>query len=174
MNDAGQLGFTAFFKDGSSGVFVATPRLSRQPDLHIGNQGEGRFSGNNIYNAHGLSQTREQRATADVSATYIIRLQNDSTDPANFKITGTAGSSQFTVRYFNVANGNDITSQVTSADGWRPETMPVAGARRIRLVVEPTVAATAGTKFEVLVRARSVFEFAKRDVVRAVTTAGAF
>ncbi len=35
LNDAGQLGFTAFFKDGSSGVFVATPRLSRQPDLHI-------------------------------------------------------------------------------------------------------------------------------------------
>ncbi len=32
--------------------------------------------------------------------------------------------------------------------------------------------ATAGTKYEVLVRARSVFEFAKRDVVRTVTTAG--
>ncbi len=173
LNDAGQLAFTAFFEDGSSGVFVATPHISRQPDLHIAKQGESTFRGKNIYNSDGSSQTRTQTLAPGATATYIIRLQNDSTDPEDFKVTGTPGNAQFSVRYFNVDTEREITSQMTSLDGWRARTLAAGRTRRVRLVVVPAPQASEGARLAVLVKAGSVFESAKRDTVKAVTIVGA-
>jgi uncharacterized membrane protein len=146
-----------------------------QPDMQIRNPGEATYTGDGVYNLTGEGQTKEQTVANGVKATYLFKVQNDGNLPDSFTIIGSAGSSGWTVRYYNaLSGGTDITDKVTDRvaypDGWRVDNLAAGASRLFRVEVTPDSAVASGTVKPVLVRATSTRDTTKKDLVQASTT----
>ncbi|MBI3922583.1 MAG: hypothetical protein HY318_14265, partial [Armatimonadetes bacterium] len=149
---------------------VQTPQV--QPDCQIVNSTDSptatSFIGNNVYNATGTNQTKSQSMKPGDTAVYYVKVQNDAVFTDSIQVTGTAGTADFDVQYFDDGNV-DITAVMT--DSGQTLTL-VAGAFKIfRLEVTPQASAPDfGTPFTVLVRGVSTANDTKVDVVKASTS----
>jgi len=164
--------------DGAGQVFVAdtnnhriqkfAPSLVERPDLWI-RQGTT-WLGDGVYNADGTDQTGTQTAAGGVAKVYRARLYNDGDETEGFWIQGPAGDADWTVRYYvggQVDPAKEVTSQVTSATGWKRPSVPPGAVRSFCFTVTPNPGVTGS--FEVLVTATS--DSAGRvDAIKAVTT----
>jgi Tol biopolymer transport system component len=158
--------------NGRADIFVHD-RLRLQPDMMIRYPGQSHFRGDNIYNTTGKGQTKTQIVfwtDFDKTAAYQFRVQNDGTVNDRFTIRGPAGGDTWVIRYLDKAvGGTDITGQVTGA-GWRSPSLAPGQGRTMRLIVGMKVAAPVGTSQTVIIRATSVADPNRKDVVKSVTT----
>jgi uncharacterized membrane protein len=87
-----------------------------------------------------------------------------------FTVTGTAGSSTWTVRYYDaVSGGNNITDQVTGT-GWTTASLVPGAYKQFRVEVVPGSTVAGGAVKHVLVKATSTGDATKKDMVKASTT----
>lgn len=150
---------------------VPPPPLFRA-DMWIRKINEQQFAGDNIYNLTGEQQTREMPATPTTPAAFVLRAQNDGNTVDTLKITGPTGSDGWSIRYFELESGNEITAAVTG-DGWSTGSLSRFMSRGIILYVKPVVAVSASMTRAVLVTATSLGNAERPDVIRAIAIATA-
>ena len=151
-------------------AFTSTETTSFQPDLLIRTGAEVNYIGNNIYNTTGTLQTKSQNANAGQTVTYYCRVQNDGDAADSFIITGPSGGSGWAVGYVNNATGGVITGAVTGA-GWNTGILAPGQYVVVVIRVVPTCTAAAGSSRTVSLRAVSMGEDSRVDVVKAITIA---
>lgn len=136
------------------------------PDLHVKVPSEANYTGDNIYNANGVNQSKAQVISASGPAVFQMAVQFDGWSATNetIRLTGSASDARWEIRYFDApTGGNDITSQMTSTNGWSVS-QSLYSRREFRVEMTPRAALT-----NVL---RAVFVTAvhgsngRRDVVR--------
>jgi len=139
-----------------------------QPDNQIKNQGEATYIGDGTYNADSTNQAKSQIVDNSVTATYEIKVENDGNTSDTFTVTGTAGSDGWTITYYSLTEGTDITSDVIE-DGWSTGALASGASKEIRLEVTPDSTLAGGSSKEVLVTSTSAFGGTTLDVVKATT-----
>jgi hypothetical protein len=79
--------------------YVAAFPLKR-PDARIGTSSTGPFTGNDVYSATGVGESKSISIIHGHSGTLYADIQNDGAVAASFTLKGSAGSNGFTVSYF--------------------------------------------------------------------------
>lgn len=83
----------------------------------------GPYIGDDVYNASADQQRAGRFARRGTTATYSVRIENDSTSaPDSFRVAGALGSRGFTVGYFD--GGQDVTSEVLAGTWTTPTLQP--------------------------------------------------
>lgn len=139
-----------------------------QPDGRVKLLPNGSFVGNNVYNTTGQNQKREKAKARNQVIKFEISIQNDcATTEDVFDVEAMGSSTHFSVAYFEVVSGDNITAAVT---GGTYETDPVAagGAFRIRVEITVGAAAPANSKITRVVTITSNGDAAKQDAVKVV------
>ncbi|MHB9134784.1 MAG: C10 family peptidase [Armatimonadota bacterium] len=140
-----------------------------QPDLMLRLAGETSYTGDNIY-GQTTGQTRVVQVNPGSMAVYHLKVQNDGNTSDRVTVTGIAGDSNWTVRYFDtLTGGNNITGQVTGS-GWVTPLLTAAGGHEMRVEVTPSTTTAGGTSKNVQVTAKSQADAAKSDTVLTTTT----
>jgi hypothetical protein len=122
------------------------------------------FVGNNIYNATGANQTvTAARGQGDIF--FEARVQNDATFSDTMKVVGTAGTTNFAVKY--TVGGTNVTAAVVAGTYVTPALAPGA-AVVITIRVTVKASAPAGSSRAFLVSARSAADPTKVDAITAV------
>ena len=143
--------------------------VTYQPDNQIGNKGEETYIGDNIYNTTGADQTKSQTVNNNVTATYEIKVENDSSAPDALNVSGTAGGGGWTVTYYDaLTGGSDITSDVIGG-GWSTGVLAPGASKEIRVEVTPDGTLPGGSSKEVLITSTSAFGGTTQDTVKAVS-----
>ena len=139
-----------------------------QPDNQIRNRGEETYIGDNTYNTTGADQTKSQTVDNSVTATYEIKVGNDSNAPDALNVSGTAGGGGWTITYYDaLSGGSDITSDVIGG-GWSTGVLAPGASKEIRVEVTPDSTVAGSSSKEVLVTSTSAFGDASQDAVKAV------
>jgi len=149
-------------------VTVMSP-LNFQPDLWIRAALEAGFSGIGILSTDGLNQTKTQDVVAGKTDLFFFRVENAGLTADSFRLTATAGNSAFNVQYFLTTNNTDITSSITSANGLLVGPLNRDAVLGFYVKVTPTATTPLGTLSTLIIKATSVADAAKVDVVRAVS-----
>ena len=146
---------------------VTTCVASYQPDMLIKNSADASYIGTDIINTDGANQSKSQNASAGQKATYSFRVKNAGYLSDSFTITGTAGGSGWSVRYYDLSSV-EITSQVTGA-GWSSGTLASGVDRGFFVKVAPDASVGLGASKTLLITATSVGSGTKKDVVKSIT-----
>lgn len=140
------------------------------PDNLIKNEDDASYLGDNVYNTDGTNQTKSQQVDAGSTAIYHIKAQNDSTCRGSFVISGTAGNSDWSVKYYDaLSGGNEVTSQVTGS-GWNIYGVESGQFKEFRAEVTPSSAVAGDSSFDITVTTTSFVDDNVKDVVKATTT----
>ena len=162
---------TASFDGGAQPIAASTVQVgsSFQPDLWIRTADEVNYTGVNLYSPDGASQTCYQTVAGGATASYLFRVQNNGNATDIFTIKAPAGSSGWTVGYYDLTSLLSITSPITGG-GWT--TRPLAPGESLGFWVQimPTTKAKSGDVKSLLVTATSTKDPTKVDAVKAVTT----
>jgi len=140
-----------------------------QPDAAVENNGESGFTGVGVFNLTGTGQTKSQSIVSGTPATYIVRVQNTGTTTDAFTLTGTAGSTGWSVQYIDIYSGADITKAMTGA-GWTSIALAPNAWLRYTIHITPSATLTAGSALTLTITATSKADATKQDVVKATTT----
>ena len=138
-------------------------------DLLIKTGAESSYSGTGIFSTDGNNQTKSQNAIPGQKKTYLLKAKNVGNSSETFTISGTAGGSGWTVKYYELPSNADITSEVTGS-GWTTGTLAPGAYKGLYANVTPSAAVPAGSVNTLLVSATSAGDTTKIDVVKAVTT----
>jgi uncharacterized membrane protein len=148
-----------------------TARRIIQPDMQIKTPSESSYTGDNTYNTNGTNQTTSQTVQRTTTAVYHLNLQNDGNVTDNFKVTGSAGVTGWTINYYDaLTGGTDITSQVTGS-GWMVNSLAAGGTTEFRAEVTPDSSVPTGYVKSIFVTATSTTDTTKKDTVKGSTTA---
>jgi CSLREA domain-containing protein len=142
---------------------VELPAL-RRPDGHLRNSNQAAFGGNDTYNSTGAGQTRSQNRRAGQKATFFVRLQNDGDEADGLRVRGPASSGGFTVRY--LVGSTNVTNAVTHAGHVFGGVVP-GGTKLVRVEVTATAASRRNATKTLAVRATSLADPTRQDVVKA-------
>jgi hypothetical protein len=142
--------------------------LTARPDALIRAHGDAAWVGDGIYGSSGAGQSRRRPASAQRHALFQLRVRNDGPSAARFRVTGTSGDPQWSVRYG--ALGANLTPEVTGT-GWTTPLLAPGATAMLALSVWPRSAVEAGARKAVRVRSESLDTPAVLDVVRAVAVA---
>ncbi|MFH1227625.1 MAG: right-handed parallel beta-helix repeat-containing protein, partial [Planctomycetota bacterium] len=115
-------------------------------------------------------QFKKHAVDMNEPTTYYIRLQNDGNYSDTFLLTGTAGSSDWTVCYYEQSGQllTDITSQVIGL-GWTSSSISAGGSTSILLTVAPSLSVASNSTYAVYGRASCVSNPAFADTVKTST-----
>jgi len=149
---------------------LTTVLPSYQPDAKIRTLAEASYTGDNLYNTTGASQTRTATCPPGQTTTFVFHAQNDGNVADTLKLTGPAAPAGWTVRYVNAATGADITAQVTGA-GYSTGILVPGAYAWLSAQVTPGSSVPAGMACTVTLTATSTQDTGKQDVVKALTTA---
>lgn len=133
-----------------------------RPDLHIRRANQQAFVGNGVYNTTGQRQTVEASVQANGRVTAFFRGQNDGTYRDEFVFRGTGSNQNFTVEYFR--GRSNITGAVRNGTYRSPAFGP-GGTHTLQVVVTARPSAGPGSRIRVDVRARSVGDTTRQDLV---------
>ena|GEM_PF-1142958 len=149
-------------------VTTVTEPSPPRPDAQIRAGGSPNYIGDNVYSDDGLSQTATLEIDGGQSATYFLKLQNDSTDPDRLKLFS-GDTAEWEIAFFDSAN-NNISAAVKSEEGWTTAQLAGGGETTVRLTVTPGEEIIPGSSLALAMAVRSQGEPSLQDVVRAVTT----
>jgi len=136
-------------------------------DALIKKLGASTYVGNGIYNTTGAGQAVTARTKRTRTATFLITVQNDGTQPTSFRIKGAGGKTGFGVQYFKGAAGTQpITFAVTRGTYLLSNVAP-GQSRVFRLAVTVKPGATIGALRSWLVLATSTNDATRKDAVKA-------
>ncbi|MEK7309491.1 MAG: CFI-box-CTERM domain-containing protein [Planctomycetota bacterium] len=137
------------------------------PDAQIRHSSTISYTGDGIF--YPTVQSTTGVATATSKATYYIKFENDGYMGTPFYISGSGGSSGWTVTYYGQEfGGSDITISITDGT-WLTASLGGGGTKIIRMDVQPDVTVEGGTVFPIdIVMSENLTPLS--DVVRAETT----
>jgi predicted outer membrane repeat protein len=135
-----------------------------RPDALIRNSNQAAFAGGNVYNLSGANQTRSQAKARGATATFVLRLQNDTPTVDKIRLRAPGTSNRFTVRY-KVGAAN-VTSAVVGGTYRTPLLQP-GGVTNVTVQITVRNAAPRGITQAFLATARSDGAPQVRDVVKA-------
>ena len=145
-------------------------RRNSSVDVLIRTNRDEDYVGEGVANITGQNQrvARTQLEGAGRRATFVIRVENDGVATDSFKLTAPASGDGWNVRYFDaVENGTDITTAITSEDGWTASAIEAGKAKELRLEVEPDAINPGQVFRNFLVRADSQLDPSAADAVVA-------
>ena len=148
---------------------ITSATLTYKSDLLLRTSTEISYLGDNIYNTTGTGQTKGQSITADHTAAYYCRVQNDGNTAESFTVTGLPGSNGWAVGYVNYTTNSIITAAVTGA-GWNTGVIAPGQYVVVVMRVVPASSVSIGTTKDVWLQAISTHDTTRLDVVKAVTT----
>ena len=142
-----------------------------QADLWLRTATETGYTGDNVYSADGTDETKSQTVAAGKPVSYLFKVQNDGNTADAFTLTGTAGGSGWTAKYYTMVGAvqADITAQITGGV-WSTANLPKGGSTQLWVSITPNAAMPAGSSKILLLTATSNHSFTKKDVVKMVTT----
>ena len=144
--------------------------LTCKSDLLIKSGTESTYTGTNVFSTDGSNQAKSQTATPGQKITYSFKVKNAGIQNDSFTITAPAGGSGWSVRYYDLLTGAELTSQVTGS-GWSSGILAPGGVSKgIFVKITPNATVPAGTVNTLLITAASEADDSKIDVVKAVTT----
>lgn len=113
---------------------------AHRPDMMIRAAGDSAFRGNDTYHAADAG-TATRTVASGVTASYILRVQNDGSVDDTYALTGPGSTADLSIRYIDLATMTDITEALTGPEGW-PITLSPRATHDIRLdvVLGPAVA----------------------------------
>ncbi|MBI3922499.1 MAG: hypothetical protein HY318_13840, partial [Armatimonadetes bacterium] len=140
-------------------------------DLMIRSKGESTYVSDNVYETTPVLQVKSQSVSVSGTVIYELRLQNDGNRSHDYKLLGTGGDSNWTVKYFDeLLFGNDITSSVTTSG--KTFTLASGQATEVRFEVTanpfPNAPAAESSKEAIIYLVGSTV-----DVVKSTTTVSA-
>ena len=133
-----------------------------QPDVSISSS-NGQRIGNDIYNSTGAQQSKSANIKRGRSATFQLRLENDSSQTDGFKVKGTGGNKKFAVTY--TSGGDSLTSFIVNGTLSIPDVPPNAFVL-VTVKIKAKSAAAVGDKQAVKFTATSLDDGSKVDVVK--------
>jgi hypothetical protein len=163
---------------GISAAVVHVQRYSRRsrgqaaPDLMIRNYGDTAYVGTGIINSTAVRQAQRQDQPFFPSI-FQVRVTNNGTGPDKFVITGPASNSSYRrIWYYDsqvqgghAGGGNYTTPQVT-AGGWTTPLLQPGASYDFRFEIGASPLAPARAHFSVQLKATSVSDPSKSDVVQ--------
>ncbi|MHB1457244.1 MAG: DUF7948 domain-containing protein [Armatimonadota bacterium] len=156
--------------NGEFDAFVAKLNMrNTKPDLLIKSSTESSYTGTDIFNTDGTDQTKSQNAAPNQKVTYAFKVRNAGDANDSFKITGPAGGSGWSVRYYDLNTSAELTSQVTGS-GWTSGTLAPGASKGIYASIKPDASVPAGSVNTLIITAASEADDSKIDVVKAVTS----
>jgi len=148
---------------------------STQADAMIRLQDSGEeYLGNDIYSLTAVGETRLQNIAAGRTLTYDVKVENDGTAAADYRLRGAASGSGCTLNYFNADTGEEKTAEMITTTGW-VVTLAPGGGVNIRAVVTADGTLTTGALRNMAITARLVTDNMQGDTVivrHTVTTNG--
>jgi uncharacterized delta-60 repeat protein len=112
-------------------VIPIVTAITRKTDLLLGLTSNAKL-GSNIYNSTGAGQTQLLGIGFKATKAAYIGIQNDGSAVDSFKVKGTAGNSDFTVKYFK--GKKDITSAIV-AGSYQTPVLAVNATETLKVVV---------------------------------------
>lgn len=135
-------------------------------DMMIRTPADTSYLGDGVYN---VAQEREQSVVSGSAAIYYLKVRNDGNCTAIFTLTGTAGGSGWSVKYFPIlVGGTENTAQMTGAGVTL--TLDKSAIQEFRVEVTPDTTVAVGAPFTVEITATPNNDPLKADTVSAVTT----
>ncbi|MCK4908857.1 MAG: hypothetical protein KAS70_03060, partial [Planctomycetes bacterium] len=123
------------------------------------------------YNEDGAGQTKSANVDTNQTVTYYIKVENDGSGSDKFIMTGTPGSSGWSVSYYTgLTGGTNITGDITGAS-WTTDFIAVGNNIEIRVEVSPDNTVPGGSVLDLYIASESTNQINKRDTVKAVATA---
>jgi glycerophosphoryl diester phosphodiesterase len=159
-----EYGVTAFMTDRLSNYRAYCVGKLRQPDALVSRSSTDGYLGNDVYNTTGAGQTLRSTARRTFTRTFFVRLSNDGTEPATYTVRGSEARPRSRVRYWFA--GNDITSGVLSASGWRTD-LDAGSSKGVRVTVTVLRRAAIGTTKSAMMTQSWRGEVPRSDTVRA-------
>ena len=138
-------------------------------DMLIKSGPETSYSGASTYSTDGTNQTKMQNVCAGQKVTYGFRARNGGNAIDSFRITGPAGGSGWSVKYYDFTTSADVTSQVTGA-GWVSSILAPGIMGGVFVNIKPDATVPLGSSITLTVTGTSMSDNTKIDVVKAVTT----
>lgn len=139
-----------------------------QPDLAINPTTLDTLKGLNIFN-DAIEGTATQPTSRNTPSVYEIVLRNTGNTAEPIKLSGTAGTPDWTVTYFDdIIGGNDITAAITGA-GWTSPKLDPQGRILLHVTVTPGTPVAWDTAYPVTLSALSTSDGTKADFVIANT-----
>jgi len=141
-----------------------------RPDLWIK---KGKiWLGDNFYNTDGTGQTRRRTVSPGTTAVYRARLYNDGDQTETFTLRGPAGNADWTVKYYGGPvedPAREVTSQVTSPQGWNRSHIPPGAFRCFLMTVTPRSGLPSENSYAFLVQAGAQRDPTQQDTLKIVT-----
>lgn len=137
-----------------------------QPDGSIRLGTTGDFAGDGIYNTSGRAQTASATASRGAAVTFDVSIGNDGPFPDDLRLRGGASTRSYAVRY--AIGGTNITAAVT-AGTFTTDSLVPGEAVTVRITVSVGSGAPAGSSLSATLKATSVLDPTRLDVVRFVT-----
>lgn len=142
---------------------LVTRIATHQADLWVRAQGEAVYAGNNIYNATGFNQSKSLTASP---ALFYGYLQNDGTATEAIRLKGPAGGNGWTVAYYQMGTGSDITTAVITNTGWLTPALAPGGTQGFYVRLTPDSNAAPGAQNLLTLTALPTGDPTKLDVVK--------
>ncbi|MHB1458706.1 MAG: M6 family metalloprotease domain-containing protein [Armatimonadota bacterium] len=140
-----------------------------KPDMLIKTGIESSYSGTDVFNADGTNQSKSQNAAPNQKVIFVFKVKNSGDASDSFKITGPAGGSGWSVKYFDLSTNADVTSQVTGS-GWTSGALAIGASKGIYVNVKPDATVAVGSTKALLMTAASETDSNAIDVVKATTS----
>ena len=151
---------------------IVTTATGWQPDLWVRASGDASYTGNNLYSTDGATQSRALSIARGATATYYLHVQNDGTAADTFTVKAAAAPLGWTVKYYTMVGGIDVTAAVNSTSGWSTGILAVGALDGgLYLKVTPASSITPGSMLMLFPKTTSLTNGANIDVGRLVTTA---
>jgi len=144
------------------------PQPAYVPDLLIRTDGETDFTGGGIYNQDGTNQGKGQSVLPGKSATYYLRIQNNSTAPDAFTVTASPFGSNWTMVFTDAGSGQPVA--IAGAGGWTTPALNAGQYLDVKMVATAGAMVAGGASCPLLLSAVSTHDANKRDAVLAVTS----
>ena len=110
-----------------------------------------------------------QNVCAGQKVTFGFRARNGGNAIDSFRITGPAGVSGWSVKYYDFTTSADVTTQVTGA-GWVSSILAPGTIGGVFVNIKPDATVPIGDSITLTMTGTSMSDNSKIDVVKAVTT----
>lgn len=137
----------------------------RRPDGLIRRRDSPTLVGDGVYNLDSLGQTQVAVVPITTVARFVVRFENDGTEPDNLVVQGSQNPTHFAIRY--IVNGRTVSAAVRDGTH-RFSTIGVGGFRIMTVEVRARATAPVGSKAIVRLTVRSADEAGLLDRVKAV------
>lgn len=133
----------------------------------IKKKGAAKYAGNGTYNTTAAGQAVTARTKRSRTATFLVSVQNDGTQPSTFRVKGAGNKAGFAVKYLKGASGRQLITRAVVRGNYLVTNLAPGQSRVLRLVVTVKPGTRIGALKSWLVLATSTSDTTRKDAVKA-------